>query len=218
MVSDPEHGNEFLFNPRLHEPGPQTIIGKTYPEGGVEQGRAVLADLARHPATAAHVAFKLARHFSADEPSPTLVERLSRCFLDTDGDLKELAKALVEAPETWDEQRLKLKRPSEWLIATWRGIGVAADPRRVLDSHAYLGERFWRPPAPKGFTDEQSAWVDGLAQRLGIANRIGELVQARVEPGAFVETAMASLASPETRKAIARAESRPQGLTLAMMA
>ena len=89
MATDPEHGNEFLFNPRLHEPGPQTILGKTYPEGGVEQGRAVLADLARHPATAAHVALKLARHFSSDEPPPALVERLSKRFLDTDGDLKE---------------------------------------------------------------------------------------------------------------------------------
>src|SRR4029077_13530817 len=94
MVSDLERGNEFFFNPRLHEPGPQTILGKTYAQDGVEQGRAVLADLARHPATAAHVAFKLARHFSSDEPAPSLVERLSKRFLDTDGDLKEIAKAL----------------------------------------------------------------------------------------------------------------------------
>jgi len=97
MPTDPEHGNEFVFMARRHEPGPQTILGKTYPEGGVEQGQAVLADLARHPATAAHVAFKLARHFSSDEPSPTLVERLSKRFLETDGDLKEIAKALIEA-------------------------------------------------------------------------------------------------------------------------
>ena len=32
MALDPDHGNEFVFNPRLHEPGPQTIFGKTYPE------------------------------------------------------------------------------------------------------------------------------------------------------------------------------------------
>jgi uncharacterized protein (DUF1800 family) len=219
MATDPDHGNEFLFNPRLHEPGPQTILGKVYPEDGVEQGRAVLADLARHPATAAHVAFKLARHFSADEPAPSLVERLSKRFLDTDGDLKEIAKALVEAPETWDEQRLKLKRPSEWLISCWRAIGAAPpEARRILDSHAYLGERFWRPNAPKGFPDEQSAWIDGLAQRLDIANRIGELVAARVEPGALVDNALGPLASKETRQTIARAESRQQAITLALMA
>jgi uncharacterized protein (DUF1800 family) len=219
MATDLERGNEFFFNPRLHEPGPQTILGKTYPEVGVEQGRAVLADLARHPATAAHVAFKLARHFSSDEPAPSLVERLSKRFLDTDGDLKEIAKALVEAPETWDEQRLKLKRPSEWLIAAWRAIGGGpVEARRVLDSHAYLGERFWRPNAPKGFSDEQSAWIDGLSQRLDIANRIGEMVAARVEPAALVENALGSLASQETRQTIARAESRQQAITLALMA
>jgi uncharacterized protein (DUF1800 family) len=219
MATDPEHGNEFLFNPRLHEPGPQTILGKTYPEGGIEQGQAVLADLARHPATAAHVAFKLARHFSSDEPAPSLVERLSKRFLDTDGDLKEIAKALIEAPETWDEQRLKLKRPSEWLISSWRAIGGGpVEARRVLDAHAYLGERFWRPSAPKGFSDEQSAWIDGLSQRLDIANRIGELVAARVDPAALLENSLGPLASAETRQTIARAESRQQAITLALMA
>ena len=219
MATDLERGNEFTFNPRLHEPGPQTILGKTYPEGGVEQGQAVLADLARHPATAAHVAFKLARHFSSDEPSPALVERLSKRFLDTDGDLKEMAKALVEAPETWDEQRLKLKRPSEWLISCWRATGLPpAEARRVLDAHAYLGERFWRPNAPKGFPDEQSAWIDGLSQRLDIANRIGELVQSRVEPAPLLENSLGPLASEETRKVVARAESRQQAITLTLMA
>jgi uncharacterized protein (DUF1800 family) len=92
------------------------------------------------------------------------------------------------------------------------------EARRVLDSHAYLGERFWRPNAPKGFSDEQSAWIDGLSQRLDIANRIGELVAARVEPAALVENALGPLASQETRQTIARAESRQQAITLALMA
>ncbi len=54
---------------------PQTVLGKAYRDTGVEQGRAVLTDLARHPATAKHIATKLARHFIADEPPPALVER-----------------------------------------------------------------------------------------------------------------------------------------------
>ena len=77
-AGNPAHGNEFVFNPRLHEPGPQRVVGKVYADPGVEQGRAVLADLARHPATAAHVARKLARHFVADDPPRALVERLTR--------------------------------------------------------------------------------------------------------------------------------------------
>src|SRR5215469_15273724 len=77
-VDNPDHGGEFVFNRRLHEPAQQTLVGKTYPDTGVEQGRSVLADLARHPATARHVATKLARHFVADDPPPALVERLTQ--------------------------------------------------------------------------------------------------------------------------------------------
>ena len=218
VPTNPDHGGEFVFNPRLHEPGPQTVVGKVYAQPDVVQGRAVLADIARHPATAAHVARKLARHFCSDEPPDSLTERLAKRFLDTDGDLKEITKALVESPETWDQQRLKLKRPTEWLMSAWRAIGVVPDAQRGLQAMGYLGERMWRPSAPQGFPDVQSAWIDGLAQRLDIANRIAELVQARIEPDEFVDVALASLATDETRKSIARAESRQQGLTLALMA
>jgi uncharacterized protein (DUF1800 family) len=217
-AGNPTHGNEFVFNPRLHEPGPQRVVGKVYDQPDVAQGRAVLADLARHPATAAHIARKLARHFVADDPPGALVERLGARFLDTDGDLKEIAKLLIEAPETWEAPPTKLKRPSEWLISIWRALGVAPEPRRALEAQAYLGERLWRPPAPKGFADDKAAWIDGLAQRLDIANRVAERVAATTEPEALLETALGPLASAETRQTVARAESRQQALTLVVMA
>ena len=37
-----EHGGEFKFNPRLHEPGAERVMGRDYGDGGMEQGRAVL--------------------------------------------------------------------------------------------------------------------------------------------------------------------------------
>jgi len=218
QAGNPEHGGEFVFNARMHEPGPQTVIGKTYEETGVAQGRAVLADLARHPATAAHVARKLARHFASDEPPESLITRLTRRFLDTEGNLKDVAKELVAAPETWEGARTKLKRPSEWLMSAWRAIGRLPEPRRALETQAYLGERLWRPPAPQGFADVQGAWLDGVAQRLDIANRIAERIATAIEPDELVETALGPLASRETRQVVARAESRQQALTLALMA
>src|SRR5258706_2824525 len=129
---NPKNGGEFVFIPRLHEPGAQEVVGKTYADGGVAQGRAVLADLARHPATATHIATKLARHFVADEPPPALVTRLAQRFRDTDGDLKEMAKALVAAPETWSPSRAKLKRPSERLMAMARATGSQGTPQRGI--------------------------------------------------------------------------------------
>jgi uncharacterized protein (DUF1800 family) len=216
---DPERGGEFIFNERMHQPGAQTVIGRSYPDTGFEQGRAVLATLARHPATARHLANKLARHFVADEPPPALVERLAKRFLDTQGDLKEMAKALVTAPEAWDAPRSKLKRPGEWIVGALRATGVTPpDIGPVMQAHNLLGEPLWRPPAPKGFADDSAAWLDGLAQRIDLANQFARRQGAEADPREVFEDVLAPLASAETRQTIARAESRPQALVLLLMA
>ena len=212
-------GGEFEFNPRMHQPGAQTVIGKSYPDAGVEQGRAVLAALAHHPATAKHVATKLARHFVADEPPPALVERLGKRFLATQGDLKEMAKALATAPEAWEAPRTKLRRPGEWIIGALRAVGVTPpEIAPVMQAHNLLGEPLWRPTAPKGFTDESAPWLDGLAQRLDIANQFARRLGGQADPREVFEEVLAPLASTETRQAITRAESRPQALALLFMA
>jgi len=216
---DPVRGGEFEFNPRTHQPGAQTVIGRSYPDAGLQQGRNVLAALARHPATAKHVAAKLARHFVADEPPPALVERLAKRFLATQGDLKEVTKALVAAPEAWEAPRAKLKRPGEWVVGMLRAAGVTPpDIGPVMQAHNLLGEPLWRPSAPKGFADESAPWLDGLAQRLDIANQFARRLGAEADPREVFEQALAPLASSETRQAVLRAESRPQALALLFMA
>jgi uncharacterized protein (DUF1800 family) len=217
-VDNPEHGAEFVFNARMHEPGPQQVIDKTYPDTGVEQGRAVLADVARNPATATHIATKLARHFAADDPPQPLVERLAKTFRDTEGDLKEVAKALVVSPEPWSSPRDKLKRPSEWVVALSRAIAGRGDPQRFVNGQRLLGEPLWQPPAPQGFADAEGAWIDGVGARLDIANNVAQRVAGRLEPGEVLADALGPLASAETRQAVALAESRQQALALAFMA
>jgi len=217
-VSDPDHGGEFVYIKRAHEPGPEVVIGKDYPDTGTEQGRAVLADLARHPATAKHVATKMACHFIADNPPPALVERLTQRFLDTDGDLKEVTRALIASPEAWEPQQAKIKRPGEWIVAALRATGISGDIQRIVGGMALLGEPLWRPPAPKGFSDDNAAWLDGLAQRLDIANTFAQRVGDRLDAEAVADTALGPLASAETRRAIASAESKPQAMTFLLMA
>jgi uncharacterized protein (DUF1800 family) len=216
---DRAHGGEFTFNPRLHEPGPQTVIGKAYPDLGLEQGRLVLADLARHAATAKHIAGKLARYFVADQPPQTLVDRLAKSFLDSNGNLKELARALVTAPEAWTATRSKLKPPGEWIVAALRATGVTPpDIRPVMQAHNMLGAPLWRPAAPKGFSADSADWIDGLSERLDVANELARRVAGLVDPQGVVDIALGPLAVAETRQAIARAESRPQALALLLMA
>jgi len=215
--TNPDRGGEFIFNGRMHEPGPQTVIGTAYPDNGVAQGRTVLADLARHPATAKHIGFKIARHFIADEPPQPLVDRLAQRFLDTDGDLKEIASTLVTAPEAWVASRNKIKRPSEWLVASIRATGLQGDPVRTTRAQRGLGEPLWQPAAPNGFSDDSAAWLDGLAQRLVVANAFSQRVAERIDPAAVAEAVLGELASTETLQTIARAESKSQALAVLLM-
>jgi uncharacterized protein (DUF1800 family) len=216
---DPAHGGEFRFNPRLHEPGPQVVLGKSYADAGFDQGRAVLADLAKHPATASHVALKLARCFVADDPPAPLIDRLARRFLDTGGNLKEVARALVLAPEAWATARTKLKPPGQWIVAALRATGVPPpDLRPVIQAHAMLGAPLWRPPAPNGFSDLSADWMDGLSERLDVANQLSRRLAGFLDPAGVMDAALGPLASAETRHAITGAESSAQALTLLLMA
>jgi len=215
---EPEHGGDFIFNKRLHEPGPQTVLEKTYAQAGMDQGRAVLADLARHPATARHLAQKLASHFVADTPPPSLVEKLSRSFSDSDGDLKQVAATLIEADESWTTQRQKLKTPAVWLASLLR-VTASQDLfpiGQIMNAQAALGEPLWRPPAPNGFSDTEAALVDGVPRRLDIANAFAARL-AMVEPLALLQSSIGPLASEQTRDTVAHAESRRQAVALLAM-
>jgi uncharacterized protein (DUF1800 family) len=217
--SEPLHGGEFVFNKLLHEPGPQTVLGKSYPDTGIGQGRAVLADLARHPATARHIAEQLAAHFVADEPPPALVGKLEKAFRDSDGDLKQLAKTLVTADESWTPQRTKLKKPSEWITGALRLAGAPSviPVARILGVQATLGEALWQPPAPNGFSDREAAWIDGVPHRLDLANDFAGRSAGQGDPLALLDDSLGPLVSRETRETIARAESRTQAVALLLM-
>jgi len=215
---NPEHGGEFSFNPRLHEPGPQKVLGKEYAQEDVEQGRAVLRDLAVRPETAAHIAGKLARYFIADVPPAPLVERMARTFLDTSGDLKEVARTMISSAESWSQPATKLKRPSEWVVGMVRAAGVVqTDPARYTGGQALLGEPLWRPGSPKGYPDDEASWIDGMGRRLDVANNFAERVIDTADPKEIIETVLASTVSDEVKQAVGRAESRQQALALLFM-
>jgi uncharacterized protein (DUF1800 family) len=216
--AEPDHGGEFVFAKRLHQPGDQIILGKRYPDTGVAQGRAVLADLARHPATAQHIGEKLATHFVADNPPPSLVAKLAKTFHDSDGNLKEIAKTLVIADESWTPQRQKLKPPAEWIAGVVRLSGTQAiiPIGRIMYAQATLGAPLWRPPAPNGWPDTEAAWLDGIAHRVDIASEFAGRAQG-VDPMALLNSGLGPLAARDTHDTVARAESRSQALALLVM-
>ena len=214
-------GGEFEFNPRLHEPGTRTVIGRRYPDGGVEQGQAVLRDIARHPATARHIANKLAMHFVADAPPQALIDRLEKRFLDTDGDLKEVARALLQADEAWAAARGKIKRPSEWIASALRAADSEEtsqiEVRLLIQAHEMLGEPLWRPPSPKGYSDLSNDWINALSERLDVARLLSRRMTSQRHPVELLDRSLGPLASGATRQAVSRAEDRTQALALLFM-
>jgi uncharacterized protein (DUF1800 family) len=210
----------FVFFPLAHEPGDHTVLGKVYPAGGMEQGEAALADLARHPSTAGHIATKLARHFVADEPPKGLVDRLSRVFRESDGDLRAMANALIDADEAWSAPLSKMRTPEEFVLASIRAIDrMPEDPGAVLGPLYTMGMPLWQPPGPNGWPDTAVVWAspEGMKLRLDVAAAIAGRVKELINPTELLDTVAGEAASTETRQAVARAESRQQGLALLLM-
>ncbi|WP_119417805.1 DUF1800 domain-containing protein [Desertibaculum subflavum] len=206
----------FTFRARAHEPGEQTLLGCTFAAGGYEQGEAALTFLATHPATARHIATKLARHFAGDDPPTTLVDRLAMRFVETGGDLLQVARALVEAPEPWAEIAPKLRTPFELQVAAYRALGIAPAPDRVLGSLAQLGHPMFRAPSPAGWPDRAKDWAgpEALVKRIEWAVAVAERVRVTEAPTAILERALGPAAGDATRFAVARAESGREGLAL----
>lgn len=208
----------FEFDDDEHEPGAQTIMGKVYAQSGVDQGEAVLTDLAHHPATAHFIATKLARHFIADDPPPAVVDRLAGVFRDTDGDLGKVCAALVESPEAFDPAARKFKAPEDYVTSAARALpSLSLDPAALLRAFGSMGQSPYNPPGPNGWPDVEGEWLgaDAVWKRFEWANQAAQSVaSANLDPGTLARDVLGPTLSKQTAQAIARAESPAQGLTL----
>lgn len=209
-------GPEFWFAAPIHQPGSRTIMGRRYGEAGEAQAQSVLDDLAAHPATARHIATKLARHFAADDPPPALVARLEQEYHRTGGELPALYTVLVEAPETWAGPR-KFRSPWDWSIAALRAVGTATLPgATAAGAFTQLGQAVWKPGSPAGYDDISASWAgpDALYRRVEVSQRIAQRAAPGVDARRLADALFPDSLSPTTATAIARAESGPQALAL----
>jgi uncharacterized protein (DUF1800 family) len=207
----------FEFRDIVHEPGTHAVIGKRYPQSGVDQGIAVLRDLAVHPSTARFIATKLARHFVADDPPGRLVDELAGVFLETGGDLAGIYEALVGAPEPWVQVHRKYKTPNDLLISTFRALDhVPEDARSVVAALDLMGQRPYRPGSPEGWPDRAEQWggADALYKRIEWCNTVARAVGSQADPVGLGDAVLGPALAASTRQAVSRAESGVQGLTL----
>ena len=211
---------KFTFNPNAHEPGAFKVLGKTYAATGQAQGEVALHDLAFHPATARHLSFKFARHFVADEPPLSLVDKLTKNFLATGGDLKAFTETLLTADESWDGVAKKLRQPQIYLIAASRALDLPPEkPQPLLGALKALGQPLWEPSGPNGFGDTMGDWAspEGIKLRLGYASLMASQSHVAGNPSEILVQLYGDAPSSETKQAVAHAESRQQGLALLLM-
>ncbi len=219
-IQDDTRAGAFLFLDDVHQPGDRTVMGKLYPAAGEAQAQAVLSDLAVHPATATHIATKLARHFAGDTPPPAMVARLKTAFLKSGGDLPTVYRALVASPEAWVSQPVKFKSPWEWYVSTQRALGTTTvQPGVTVGMMNQLGQPIWQPGQPIGYDDVAAAWAgpDAIMRRVEAAERFAARA-GPVDARALAPTLFPASLSPTTAQGLSRAESPAQALALLLVA
>lgn len=220
-ADEPEAGG-FRFRPLAHEPGAKVLLGRRYAEAGAAEGVQALRDLAHHPATARHVAARLARHFIADDPPAASVARIAQAFRRTGGDLLAVARAVVAEDAAWERPLSKLRQPGELVAAALRAAGARAliDDRAALGALRRLGQAPFAAPSPAGWPDTAQDWVapEAMVRRVEWASALAMRLAEPIAPMALLAETIGPAASAETRQAVERAASAREGMTLVFAA
>lgn len=171
-MDSPAPGAKFLFRPELHDADAKVVLGHALPAGrGIDDGEEVLRILAASPATARFVTTKLARHFIADNPPASVVDRCAKTFLSSDGDIRETMRCIVTGPEFFSPSALhaKVKTPFELVVSTARAVGGDGDTtQRLSQQMTRLSQPMFGRQTPDGWPDRGEEWLSSGA----VLNRI----------------------------------------------
>ncbi|MEM8654992.1 MAG: DUF1800 domain-containing protein [Pseudomonadota bacterium] len=223
--------NGFKFRKDFAEPGAETVLGVSYgAEANLSEIRAVLRDLAAHPATARHLAQKLAVHFTSDTPDPDLIDALEGAYLSHGGALMPLYQTLLEHPASWRTPLSNVKPPIDFISSAGRALGVPTDHfegrqekwlrRWVMAPLVRMGQAWERPLGPDGWAEEDTAWITphSVAERVSWAMSTPQkLTQDLPDPRGFVDAALGGFAGDAVRFAAAAAESRSEAIGIVLM-
>ncbi|HEY1504272.1 MAG TPA: DUF1800 domain-containing protein [Stellaceae bacterium] len=213
-LNDPNAG-QFRFYPQLHEPGPQRLLGKIYAESGYDQGEIALRDLAAHPATATHIALKLARHFIADDPPKDSVQRIAAIFRETGGDLKRVTQAVIREDAAW-RPFMKVRTPEDLLISACRITGFTPPAPYQMQTLHVLDQQPFFAPQPEGWPDQAKDWIgpEAVLHRADCCQSFAARMPNPPDPATLADDVLGEALPDEAAQMIRRAASRREGLAL----
>ncbi len=190
-IAGPRKGGDFEYNDKVHDHGKKVVLGEVIPAGGgMSDGLRVISILAHHPSTAHFISLRLAQRFVADNPPPSLVNRMADTFMKTGGDLREVMETMLYSGEFWSpgSYRAKVKTPFEMVVSAVRATDANVTSAFLLNNQIQrLGEPLYRKVEPNGYPIANADWVSS-ASLLDRMNFALALAHNRV-PGVKVDLA-----------------------------
>ena len=171
----------FAFDPRRHDPGRKTVLGRTIHGDGFAEVEDAVTWLCRQPATARHVSARLATYFVADEPPAALVSAMAAAFERTGGFIAAVLREMFLHPAFLGAGRDaggKFKDPMQFVVSSLR---LADNERPITNLRPAvrwlqaLGQPLYGRVTPDGYALTEAAWTSSgqLVQRFEIARAIG---------------------------------------------
>ncbi|MBW4686525.1 MAG: DUF1800 domain-containing protein [Komarekiella atlantica HA4396-MV6] len=171
-----KNGSGFYFNPKHHDFSDKVFLGHTIKGSGEAEGEQALDILARSPATARHISYKLAEYFVSDRPPSALINQLAQRYLATDGNIREVLNTLFHSREFWDTKNFnaKFKTPYQYAISVVRATNINVKhvrPISIIDFLKQLAMPLYRCQTPNGYKNTEDAWLnpDAITRRLSFA-------------------------------------------------
>jgi uncharacterized protein (DUF1800 family) len=167
----------FRFDAARHDKGVKHWLGREVAAAGVAEGDMALEVLARHPATARHISYKLAQYFVDDAPNPALVERMARVFQASDGDIASVLRVLFASSQFMapDAAGAKFKTPYQFVVSAARASATPVlNVAPLLATLAQLGMPLYGCQTPDGYKNTEQAWLnpDAITRRIGFATAL----------------------------------------------
>lgn len=216
----------FEFNPARHDFGDKHFMGKLIKGSGFAEIEEALDLIANSPATAHHVSLQIATYFIGDTPPPAVVGRMEKTFLRTHGDVAQVMRAMINAPEFKASLGTAFKDPMHYAISAVRyayGDRVILNAQPIIGWLNRMGQGLYNHETPDGYDMKSDAWSapGQMATRFDIARSIGggsaglfRPPGATVDQPAFPQlqnalyfAGLQTTLAPATRDALAKATS-----------
>ncbi|MFB9952668.1 DUF1800 family protein [Rhizobium puerariae] len=202
---------EVVYNPRLAEAGPITVLGRTYQddEGDGQDHVLMLEDLAADPRTARHISRKLVRHFIADDPPEEVVGAMTDAWARSGGNLPDVYRAMLRHPRAWSDPGRKIKQPFEFVVSGFRALDLPEKSFASLlgdmdgDDESPIGKAMEMATGAAAREDARRRAGRANALTLGALQRMGQPVWQPPSPAGFADEASVWLAPSQLSERIA---------------